>query len=407
MIRKNIDVFTVIIVIVGIFHFQCAQYPAPSLFDPNQPELPQPEITSVVPPDSALSGVGEIMINGKNFSANAGEDLVFFNEVPVEIKSATTTQLIVTTPVLEGDSIAIKVAVQGSELFSDPWNYKLNPAVADFGRIFEGAIAYAIASDAAGNVYYFVRNESVGNEIFKTTPQGETESLGFTSFLIANAMKIGPGNLLYIAPTGRIRKISTFSLDGTEGTYVSLPANPIDLDFDASGNIWVVGTRLLMRVTTDKKVDQMLTFPVNRMYGVRVFDGHVYAGGEDTNTGEKKIWRAEIQGDALGDLEVVLDVANAAWLEGASVLSFTFAEDGEMVLGTDHPMGIFLYRSDGTNEPLYPGLFEPEIYAMSWANGPTLYAVRHRRSADNPGTFDFSQIYKISLSKNNAPYFGR
>jgi hypothetical protein len=58
--------------------------------------LPVPEISSIdcwmAPPG------GTINISGRNFSANAVEDKVFFDKVPAEVRSASTTQLEVVVP---------------------------------------------------------------------------------------------------------------------------------------------------------------------------------------------------------------------------------------------------------------------------------------------------------------------
>ncbi len=391
---------------IGLY-FACDDDPADSLFDPSRTDASRAVVTALSPPDVALSGVGQITISGQNFSPEPEENLVFFDGARAEVVTASSTELVVKTPVLEGDSIQVKIAVQGAELFSVPTLYKLIAAVSDFGKIFEGVIAYGIASDRDGTVFFFVSNPSVGNQIFKVTPDGDTELFATASFLKANAMKMGPGNTLYAAPSGRIRKISTFSPDGTESTFASLPISPADLDFDSNGNIWVAGGSGVARVKPDKTVELMTTVSVNGLSAVRVFDGAVYVGGIDSRTDEKKIWRYQMQGEALGAQELVLDVTAANWLEGAIVRTFTFSELGDMILGTTHPEGIFVMPSGGNGAPLYPGLMLPEIYAMTWAEGNTLFAVRQRVSADDATKFDFSQIYQIVMSSAGAPYFGR
>lgn len=393
--------------------FGCGEEPAPSLFDPNEQSKPTPVISSMIPPDSTFAGAGELVINGDNFSSVIGENLVFFDEVLANVLEASQTQLKVLPPNIVRDSIEIRIAVQGTELFSPSRFYKLIPAVSDFGKIFEGDIAYAIASDRDGNVFVHLEK----GPIKKISPDNITTDFATTIFFRANAMKMGPDNLLYVAPSGRIKTISTIAPDGTESIFVSLGpptlAEPRDLDFDANLNLWVVGGSILFLVKSDKTVLQVATFQV-RLLTVRIFDNSVYVAGNNAETGESKIWRSEVQGDGIGAQEVVLDVAAASELQGANVNAITFSEDGEMVLGTTNENGVFILGQGGSLTPLFPGLISPEIYALSWGveqtaigEGQILYAVRQRPSQEAPNTFDFSQIFRISMPTRSAPYYGR
>ncbi len=396
--------------------FGCSEDPADSLFDPNEQLAPRPVVASFDPPDSSFAGAGVLSLNGQNFSPVLAENQVFFNNVKAQVLSASETQIQVLPPNLVADSIRIRVAVQQAELFSEDRFYKLLAAVSDFGKIFEGDIAYGVASDLDGNVYFHVQ----GGPIKKVTPDNVTSDLtpGRTIFLRANAMKLGPGNLLYVAPSGRNKIIMTVSLqDGAQALYVSLGPRtlqePRDLDFDSSLNLWVVGGQILFRVKPDLTVTQAATFPGN-LLSIRIFSDFVYTVGNDDTTGESRIWRAPIQTDGVGEIEEVLNLATTPELEGAVVQALTFSEGGDMVLGTTHPSGIFIVSQSGSVETLFPGLFQPEVYAFSWSvedtpivDGQVLYAVRQRRSVEVPSTFDLSQVFRISMPTRSATYFGR
>lgn len=405
MMKKVKFVFAVYV--LGSFFISCGEDAAPSLFDPNEQLDPTPIVTGFNPSNSTLSGVGEIIITGENFSTNPAEVQVFFNQVSATVVSATMNQLVVKSPVLVGDSIVVRVAVQGAENFSAPRLYQLIPAVADLGSIFEGDIAYGIASDSDGNVYVFIQART--NRIVKITPDGTTTDYSPSSFLRANSMKMGPGNVLYVAASGILRRIIAIDPGGTESTFVSFGRSipePRDLDFDAEGDIWLAAGERLYRVKPDKSWELVVSMPL-RLNGVRVFSNYLYSVGEDIMSGEKKIWRSEIQPGGLGAEELVLDVASAPELGGARVIAITFAEDGNMLLATTNEEGIFVLNSDGGLGPLYPGLILPEIYAMTWSNGVLLYAVRQRPSSEVTGTYDFSQLYEINMGGSGAPYWGR
>lgn len=371
-----------------------------SVYDPDASRRATPEILSISPPDSALAGVGQIIIVGKNFAPSKTQTVVFFNNVNVvaEIIEITETQIIMKSPSIIADSIGIRIASTDAEHFSNIMRYKLKPAVVEVGKLLETEVIFGIAIDLTGNVYISNANK----QIKKIAPDGKTSLFKTTTFLRANNMKMGPNNVIYVAPSaGRVRNISTIDASGKEGTFVSLPNTPNDLDFDINANIWVAVDKEIYIVKSDKSVTKTASFPVV-LLSLRVFNGYVYVTGNDASTGESKIWRAAIQGENLSEPEVVLDVANAGWLAGANVLCLTFAADGEMILGTDHPSGIFRYHeTDGSYEVLYAGLIEPEIYAMSWDEGNYVYAVRQFKNKTT------SKIYRIDMGKKSAPYYGR
>jgi len=373
-----------------------------SLYNPNAPKGLTPEITTVSPIEGALAGVGEVTITGKNFSFNKDEVLVFFDAKRAQVLEATPTQLVVVAPNIFGDSIKIKIAVYKVELYSDIFLYKLIPAVDEIGKLMDDDVGFGIAVDVAGNLYVSFDDK----EVKKITPAGVTTSfVTSTTFLKANNMKMGPGNTIYAAvAAGRIRKIATIDPAGIEGTFTSLSESPYDLDFDLNGNIWVAAGTSIYLVKPDKSSAKISSFPL-LLRSVRVFNGFLYISGRDETTKEAKIWRAEILGENLGDAEIVLDVNAATWLEEAIVLSITFSADGEMLLGTDHPNGIFVYREeDGSHEALYLGLIEDDIYSMSWDESHYLYAVRQFEDDEGEST---SKILRIDMAKEGAPYWGR
>lgn len=378
----------------------CENDTTPSLFDPNIPQKPNPIISSILPADSALAGVGELTIRGQNFSAKPAENIVLFNTDPAVVLAASSTELKIKTPNVVANSIPIKISVLGAELYTPAVWYKLNPAAVFFGDLKnpgqDVVKAFGIDVDLNGNVY--VSTES--NTIKKVAPDGRvTVVKSNATFIRANALKVGPGNILYATnAVARLRRISTIAPDGTESVFVSLPGNPQDLDFDANGNIWVTVDTDVYLVKPDKTAARVDGYPVT-LAALRVYDGYVYVAGKNAATGEQKIWRSQIQGETLGAKEVILDVAAASWLTGGNVLSLAFSADGEMYLGTNHPDGMFVLRPDGSHEVLYPGLFAPAIYALSWGEGNLLFAVQQLNNTSN--------LIKIDAGEKGAPYYGR
>lgn len=80
-------------------------------------------ITSIIP-DIGIEG-DIVTINGKNFNENIHNNLVLFNDVVAEVKTATTTQLEVVVP--EGRStVNVTVSVGKSKSTSLPFSYTVN-----------------------------------------------------------------------------------------------------------------------------------------------------------------------------------------------------------------------------------------------------------------------------------------
>lgn len=402
--------------LVALLHLGCKDEPTPSLFDPAEQSNPTPVVRSISPADSALAGAGEVTLIGENFSARTEDNIVYFDATVVEILAASATQLRVKPANIISDTVKIRVAVRGAEKFSATVQYQLKAAVAPFGNLVEPGYdpqrpadavrAYGIDVDVAGNVYVSTEVNISGtttSRIKKIAPDGKTTTLTTTSFLRANALRMGPGNTLYaLYRTSRLRNIVTFSPAGVQTPFVSLPGNTQDdvrdMDFDAGGNLWVtIGTDIYL-VKANQAISRGLA-TVDTLSALRVYNGFVYFAGRNRARGEEKIWRSSIQGETLDAPETVLDVAAASWLEGRSVSSFTISESGELYLGTNHPGGMFVVRG-ATGEALYPGLLSPTIVAASWSNGTLLYAVRQVNA-------NLSQLLKIDARKRGAPYYGR
>lgn len=395
-ISRLLIIFLLLFLLI-IWVVNCENEYPDSLFDPDAPKGDTPEIESILPSEGSLAGVGKVTINGKNFSATLDENFVFFNAERALNIEASPNKLVVIAPNLFGDSIKVKIAIHKVELFSNTKYYKLFPAVNEYGKLADGDEAWGIEVSSDGNVFISV----AGKIIRKIATSGKTTAFKENlTFLKANNMKMGPDNTLYCAvAAGRVRKITTLDPQGVEGTYVSLSGNPGDLDFDENKNIWVTVLGDIYLVKSDKTAKKILSLPVT-LSSLRVFNGYIYVTGSDAGTGEAKIWRTKINGENLDTPEVVIDLTTATWLEGATVNCITFSADGEMVLGTNHEKGIFIYHeSDGSVAALYPGLISSNIYAMTWDETHYLFAAQQLT--------DGAKVLIIDMAKAGAPYFGR
>lgn len=386
--------------ITGLFlviFSRCSENTPPSIYDPDQQSKPNPEITSLDPPNSTLAGFGEITINGMNFSPVIEENTVFFGNEKAIILSSSATEIKIQSPNLPEDSIEVKIAVHGALLFSNSIYYTLVSLLEEVGDFDNYDDAYGIAFDKDDNLYVSL----AGKKIVKVTPDGEKQDYATTLFDKASAMKVGPGGALYLV------NIIQFMLrvppgGGASELFTTLPGGVFDLDFDSFGNIYCGGSgNAIYRVKSDGSNEVAADYPSVFIRSLRVYDGYVYVGGKDNATDHQYIWRNQIiSADELGSTEIYFDWSNE--IDPASeVLSITFAADGDMYVGTNAPEAIIIVHPNGSHEALYPGVLEPESYALCWGNGQHLYT--NRRNADASK----KRIIKINVQKDGAPYHGR
>ena len=388
----------------------CKEEPPVSLYDPNAAAAATPSITSIAPPSgTALAGVTDVTITGANFSPVMQNNYVYFDASPATVLQASATELRVTPPNVVKDSIKVRVAVVGSVPFSNTMLYELKPAAEDVGGIESFEVPYGIACDTAGNVYVSLIARGVGAGVKKITPDGVRSdfSPAFSSSVNKwNGMKVGSGGFMYALARNAI-----FRIPMAGGNAAAWAANVIpnpglanDLDFDASGNIWVggSGSTVFSRVrVSDKNVK---SFPFNGdVRSVRVYDGYVYLGALlDSVEG---VWRFRIVSpDSIGAREEYFNLTSVYGAGKGSVYAVTFAADGDMYLGTDHADGIRVVHPSKNSEPLYPGVLQPRSLSFAWGTGPYLYVSRNGGVVNSVSVAN--SVVKINMQKTSAPYYG-
>lgn len=399
-LKKKILAPICIIVLAFVFA-GCTTETEPSLWPPAYEGKPAPTITSLVPPSSALAGVSTITINGSNFSPRKEENLVYFDATVAEILEASVNQLKVKAPNLVKDSIKVRVAVRGAELFSNTVLYRLEAAVTDFGGLLPVDEPWGIACDRDGNVYVSLMSGGVSAGVKKITPTGVRTDYSPPVPGVPRwaTMKIGPGGYLYAARIVR----ALFRIPPGGGTATLWASSGLgvvyDFDFDAQGNIWAGGNNpAIYRIKPDRSV-KAFSFVAN-VRSVRVYDNYVWLGARvDTVEG---VWRFRIiSADSLGPVEKYFDFTANYPVRGAGVFAITFSADGYMFVGTDGPAGIILVHPNRSWESFYPGLLRPKSVAFAWGKGTELYVTRERFAGSTPA------LIRINTLKAGAPYYGR
>lgn len=386
-----------VVAVLMALGLSCEKEKPIGLYDPHVTFNPDPVITAMDPPDSALAGLVNIAVIGQNFSQTPANNFVYFGKTRVSALEATPTRLVVKSPNVISDSLGVKVAVLGALSFSNVVKYKLVRGVFEWGGFGDFDDPYVVECDKDENLYVVLGSRNVE----KVTPAGERTVYGTVPFALPTGAKMGPGGYLYVAR----RSTNVYRVPpggGSAEKWTTAPGRVDDFDFGPDGTMYAGGKgEQLYRIKPDGTAAAVASYPNTYIRAVRVFNGHVYVGGRDDTQGGRFIWRNQIRGDgSLVEKEVYFEwSARVDTL--AEVLSLTFAADGDLYVGTDAPEGVVVVHPDGSFDPLYPGVLEPSSNYLSWGNDNFLYLCR--RSEDPKK----KRVLKINMLKPGAPYYGR
>ncbi len=397
--KKQKQIFSLAIIItLSVIIYSCNQDAAPSLYVV-EPKGSTPVISGVIPANEALAGVTEVTINGSNFSSVKEENFVFFGTVQAAVLQASSTQLVVKAPALIKNSLDLKISVQGVENFSNIVKYNLLEAVGVYYAFSKGVDdPMTVAVDKNENVFVYVKDKGVK----KISTDGKLTDFaprGAESFFFD--MKVGPNNIIY--GTRNLRAIFQVSEGVASSTYVVFPTgiSIITLDFDINKNIWAAGGGgNLYSVTPTKDITAIaIDYTVSAL---RVYNGYLYVAGKKDS--EEAIYRYKINSNtSLGNKEKYFDIGAKYGLNKVQVGAITFAEDGDLIIGTDQTDSFIVVNSGGTASSLYPGLINPIVKSLTWGTKKNLFYIREYTDA---GTILHSLV-RVDMQKLSAPYYGR
>jgi hypothetical protein len=389
------------LLILSLLIMSCEKPDAPSLYDYDyQSPRPQPQITSVDPPEWWFAGVGTITITGSNFSSNIDENFVYFNAARGTILEASPTQLVVRPPNLVSDNIEIKVGVLSAELYSDPIQYKLEAAVIEFGNLGPLQVPWGLAVDKDGNLYASMSAPGDAGGIKKIDSEGNLSDYAPRQTWYYVSMKMGPDGGLYCArgPVPILYRVDPGGGAATSWASGSGLGRIYDFDFDPDGNIWAGGNNTsLFRITQDREIQ---AFPFNYdVRAMRVYNGYLYISAASGSTID--IMRMMIiSADELGEPEVYYQFSANYTEPNVAITALTFATNGDLFIGTNGPDPILILSPEKSIEPLYPGVLLPGTVSFAWGTDPYLYVTREARG-------DVEQkILRVHTQREGAPYYG-
>ena len=382
----------------------CVEEEEGSLFTPNTTFGPPPVITAVAPTDSAQAGVDTLVITGSNFSTVAANNIIFLDSSPGFPIQTTATQISLRTPLVIGDSVAVRIATRGSDKMSNTLVYKLTAAVESFGLLGPSDLANAIIADAAGDLYVSVSVSGGGVGIKRIPADGSVNSYARdTSGVVGwTGLKFGPGGYLYAARG--IRAIYRFAPGGGDPAvlWVALPAGYTinDIDFGPNQILWAAGSNTTSinsaRIYSISQTPTSKFFPfAASVRSVRVFNNYLYLSAfKDSAWG---IWRAPINVDSLGTPELYFNFSAAFPTEGYTPQGISFSSSGNLYIATDAPAGFVVVTPSKTviiPYADYEELFGTSVRFLAWGSGNDIFV------ATGNGV-----LLKLKARVAGAPYY--
>jgi len=411
--KIKIKIFSIILILA--FSFISCEEEAPLEVYTDDPGAPSPKINSITPSDSVYSFVTQIRITGENFSSSTDAvngNRVYFDNQPGTIISATSTEIVVLSPDISGDSLKLKVVAPPAIPIAEYYPYEIFASVDKIEQFNPLESVTAIELDPEANLFAFV-TDSLRGRIYKVTPGGVKTEYGTAPFPSASDMKFAPGGYLYIQQSGsrNIHRIAPGG--GAAQVFISLPNNNDRMryyDFDENQNLFASGIRTGIFAINHQSGNAVKvgSYANHDIKSIRVYNGFVYVAatynGTNTSFPPEGVWRSQIlsaNGD-LGNPEVVFDWSVTGFKAGSLAgIPITFSSAGDMFIGIDGDNSILIVHSDKTYEYLYPGFINPTSQQIVWGNGKFLY--QNRVSSD----VSIRGVYKIYTDRFGAPYYGR
>lgn len=348
----------------------------PDNTDPNPTGESAATITGITPGEGYLKE--NVTIQGAGFNTTPEFNFVAFGNKVGIVQSATASELIVTTPNIAGETVSVKVAIKGSEFWSNQVDFTFKTALNVIAEEFPWPMGVEAGDD--GNVYV----GSAGDEvIYKIAPDG-SQSV-FAEVAPSGAIGWGPEGYLYCAQSweGKIVRISP---DGGTVEDVVESGAAVDFDWAENGNMYILrnwgegidmydGSSVIHVADYDGETKSC------RIYGDYFYCSVIWNG---------EILKYPITAAGLGEPEVIYEGDSPVGIEMDSEGTLYFTEAWETTL---YAMG-----PDGEIEALFEGeLMTPMRYLTF--HGKFIYIVY-------PGWGDVGQIMNAYIGVDQAPNWG-
>lgn len=382
MNRKRTLGFTGVLILAGMLAISCEapnqpQYGDSGNPDPNPTGIAAASLTALSATEGYLQDV--ITITGTGFDPTAEFNMVAFGQKVGEVLSATTTSLEVRAPSIAGETVDVKVAVKGSELWSNALEFTFKEAVALINDEINWPMGVDV--DDAGNIYVGSANDEV---IYKIDTDGAMTT--FAEVAPSGAIRFGSDGWLYVCSSwdGVVNRISA---DGTTVEEVAaIDGAVIDVDWDDDGNMYVL-TMGDGVVRIDESGTETLVLDGEPYDGdlksCRIYSDYFYA----TEIWNGNLWRFDITAAGLENPEAVY--------EGDSPVGVEIDANGTVYFTEAWETSLFALSEDGSVETLFEEQLATPMRYLNY-HDKILYIVY-------PGWGDVGEVWSVYLGVPQAP----
>ena len=380
----------------------CNHYTTPTaVWNPNQQYATAGTIALVLPSNSAIAGVREITIIGKNFSKNIDSDWVWYDADSAIVKSYSLTgpidTIVVYRPANFGFNLYLKVVVPGADSIG-MYKYTIEQPVksTDLSASITGT-SFVMTSGGGNNAGDTMWIATTGY-VYEVLPGG-APPIAFkdTSYLKPKIggvatdfgsplmdMKMGPGGVLYATfnnpkTSNIIYRLDPDSSLPTAFATIASPTKSVGyFDFDDNGNIYTGNSKGLYLVKQDGTYSSIGDYSSFTFFGVRVIkdasgDKFVYAANAHG------LFRSPINSDGtVGSQQQVYNITadTSKLVAGSSITSFGVASDGTVLISLSGTASYSLFElENGTLTPYYheTTILPSGIKQLIWGNSRWLY----------------------------------
>jgi sugar lactone lactonase YvrE len=344
--------------------------------DPN-PMDKGPAVIEFITPDLGYLR-DTVLIIGSGFDTKIENNMVRFGSQVGEVLSASENELRVVLPYISDESLDVQVAVKGAVEWSNGLPFIFKPAIVILDEEIQHPCGVAV--DKNKNVYMGGR---IDKSIFKFNENGE-RSVFVSDIPVNGALHFGPGGYLYVCEQddGKIVKISP---DGTVIEDVIEVEAPIDFDWDANGNMYIVSNWVgIYKLDTENNLTQVAIISIPRT--CRVYNNILYV----TTSWDNQILKFDITNNGLENEEVIAEPENPIGIE--------IDRNGTIYYTQASYPDLYTIDSEGNSNILYQGLLSAPMRFLKY-NGKFIYGV-------NTGFGDVGQLVRIYVGIEQSVRYG-
>lgn len=417
LIRNKFSKSTLLLV-TGLFLATSCTKDSNSIFDPDWQGDVDPVITQVTPDSRAYAGIGSVtpdgllpvVIEGNNFGSDKSNILVYFGLSRAEILSLTDNRIEVVPPNDPGEERRIRVVKITAENYSEfpedrDQHYELRSIFVPFPGFEAADEPQSITTGFNGELYAANVLSGVNNGVLTMDLEGERERVVQDANWTYPKIQHGPDQAIYMVRGGNIGDIYRSPADALDDNLLLRMPRPfggiLDIDFDANGWLWAIGSNNLLRVDVSSADNETFAFP-GAHRAIRVHDGHIYVASVRAADEISGVWRLPIQADNTpGDPELYVQMPSV----NMAVRDIAFTQSDQLILATNTLESVMVYRNNQLEE-LFPGIIPPGARSFAVSSNDHSQLIISIMGTSIGDVTSTTRVLILEMEQDMAPYYG-